>query len=108
MADSVIRQHVLHQLRDCDLVFGCTDNHLSRAMLNRFARQYLVPVVDMGVRLDARAGKVTAVGGRTTLVGAGLACLRCSGHINARTGRAESLPRQSGSSLPARATFRYR
>jgi len=92
LADSVVRQQVLQQLRDCDLVFSCTDNHLSRAMLNRFAHQYIIPVVDMGVRLDARAGRVTAVGGRATLVGAGLACLRCSGHINPEQVRVESLP----------------
>lgn len=89
--DSVLKQSVLNQLRDRDIIFGCTDNHLSRAVLNRFSYQYLVPVVDMGIRLDARKGVVSAVGGRVSLVGSGLVCLRCSHHIDPAMVRAEGL-----------------
>jgi hypothetical protein len=89
---SVVRQSVLADLRDRDLVFGCTDNHLSRAVLNRFAHQYLVPVIDMGIRLDARAGQVTAAAGRVSLVGSSLTCLRCSHHISAEEVRLEAMP----------------
>jgi molybdopterin/thiamine biosynthesis adenylyltransferase len=99
IADTVVRQSVMERLRNCDLVFCCTDNHWSRAVLNRFSHQYLVPLVDMGVRLDARAGSVIAVGGRVTLVGAGLACLRCSNHIDPSRVRAESLPRAEREAL---------
>jgi molybdopterin/thiamine biosynthesis adenylyltransferase len=90
--DSVVKQTVLEQLRDRHLIFGCTDNHLSRAVLNRFAYQYLIPVVDMGIRIDAREGRVASAAGRVSLVGAGLTCLRCSRHIDPDTIRAESLP----------------
>lgn len=89
--DSIVRQSVLSELRDRDIIFGCTDNHLSRAVLNRFAHQYIVPVVDMGTRIDARTGNVTAAGGRVTLIGAGLTCLRCSNHIDPDRIREESL-----------------
>jgi molybdopterin-synthase adenylyltransferase len=92
VAESAVRQPVLLELSDLDLVFGCTDNHLSRAVLNRFAHQYLVPVVDMGVRLDARSGSVTAAAGRVSVVGVGMTCLRCSGHIDPERVRAEALP----------------
>lgn len=92
ISDTVVRQGVLGRLRHRDMVFACTDNHWSRAVLNRFAHQYLIPVVDMGVRLDARSGTVRAVGGQISLVGAGLCCLRCSRLISSEQVRAEAMP----------------
>jgi len=92
LKDNAIRQQVLEQLQDRDLLFGCTDNHLSRAMLNRFSHQYIVPLVDMGIRLDARQGDISAAAGRVSLVGPGMTCLRCSGHIDPERIRVESLP----------------
>jgi molybdopterin-synthase adenylyltransferase len=90
--DSALKQSVLAQLRHCDLLFGCVDNDRTRAALNRFGYQYLIPLIDMGVRLDARAGKVSAAAGRVSIVGAEMMCLRCSHHLNSERIRAESLP----------------
>lgn len=90
--DTAIRQTTIESLRDSDLVFSCVDNDRSRALLNRFAHQYLVPLVDVGIRLDARNGKVTAAAGRVSVAGSGLLCLRCSHHIDPDRVRAESLP----------------
>jgi molybdopterin-synthase adenylyltransferase len=97
--DSVLRESVLIRLADRDVVFSCTDNLLSRAILNRFAHQYLVPVVDMGLRLDAREGRVTAAAGRVTIVGPGFACLRCSNHLSPERLFAESLPKEERTKL---------
>jgi len=101
IAKSVIRQPVLKALTDRDMVFACTDNDLSRAILNRFAHQYLIPVVDMGIRLDARAGQVSAAAGRVTIAGTGFACLRCSNHLDAERVRVESLPLAERTALDA-------
>ncbi len=90
--DSAIRQPVLMALRDREIVFCCVDNDRSRALLNRFAHQYLIPVIDHGTRLDARQGQISAAAGRVTVVGPGLACLRCSHHTNPERIRAESMP----------------
>lgn len=92
LSSTVVRQSILRELRDRDLIFGCTDNHWSRAVLNRFAHQYLIPVVDMGVRIDARVGSVTAVGGQVSVAGAGLSCLRCSRLVDANRVADESRP----------------
>jgi molybdopterin/thiamine biosynthesis adenylyltransferase len=92
LPESVVRQPVLQNLRDRDLVFACTDNHWSRSVLNRFAHQYLIPVVDMGVRMDARTGQVTGAAGQVSLVGEGLSCLRCSRLVDPDRVRAESMP----------------
>ncbi len=97
--DSAIRQDVLMRLRDCDAVFSCVDNDRSRALLNRFAYQYFVPVIDVGVRLDARSGRVTAAAGRVSVVGSGATCLRCSHHIDPERVRAESLPKDEREKL---------
>jgi molybdopterin-synthase adenylyltransferase len=99
--DSVTRQSVLERLRDRDLVFGCTDNHWSRAVLNRFAHQHLVPLVDMGVRLDSRSGEVVAAAGQVTIAGPGYACLRCSHLISAERVRLECMPDQERRKLGA-------
>jgi hypothetical protein len=99
ISDSALKQSVLVQLRECDIVFSCVDNDRSRAMLNRFAYQYFIPVIDMGVRLDARSGFVSAAAGRVSLVGPDITCLRCSHHINSERIRSESLPRSERDKL---------
>lgn len=92
ITESAIRQDVLLQLRDRDLIFDCVDNDRTRAIINRFSHQYLIPVVDLGTRLDARAGAVTAAAGRVSIVGNDMTCLRCSHHLSSQRIRAESLP----------------
>jgi molybdopterin/thiamine biosynthesis adenylyltransferase len=90
--DSALKQDILVRLRDRDLIFSCVDNDRTRATLNRFAHQYFIPVIDQGIRIDARNGHVTAAAGRVSIVGPGLVCLRCSHHLNSERIRAESLP----------------
>jgi len=90
--ESAIRQNVLLSLRDRDLIFSCVDNDRTRAILNRYAHQYLVPVIDLGTRLDGRKGSIQAAAGRVSLVGSNLTCLRCSHHLNPERIHAESLP----------------
>ncbi len=92
VADSAIRQGVLAQLRDRDIVFSCVDNDRSRAILSRFAYQYVIPVIDVGIRLDGRSGQIKAAAGRVSVIGPGMVCLRCSHHVNPDRIRAESLP----------------
>jgi ThiF family len=91
ITDSALKQTVLLKLRDRDVILGCVDNDRTRAVLNRFSHQYLIPVVDLGIRLDGRSGTIRATAGRVTVVGSGLTCLRCSQHLNSERIRAESL-----------------
>ena len=97
--DSAIRQSVLLQLRECDLVFLCVDNDRTRALLNRFAHQYLIPVIDHGTRLDGRIGVISAAAGRVSVTGAGFTCLRCSHHLNPERIRVESMPKDERGKL---------
>jgi molybdopterin-synthase adenylyltransferase len=97
--DTAIRQPILMMLRDSDVVFSCVDNDRSRSILNRFAYQYLIPVIDVGIRLDGRIRDIRRAAGRVSVVGHGMVCLRCSQHLNAERIRAESLPEQERRSL---------
>ncbi len=44
---------VVRALAGCDFLFGCMDSADGRETLNRIASFYLVPYLDIGVRLDA-------------------------------------------------------
>jgi molybdopterin-synthase adenylyltransferase len=75
----VTRSEVARRLLDADFFFGCTDSHGSRAVLNQLCYQFLLPGVDLGVRIDVSGeGSVRQITGRAQMLGPGLACLACS------------------------------
>jgi molybdopterin/thiamine biosynthesis adenylyltransferase/proteasome lid subunit RPN8/RPN11 len=78
IADSVLTHNVVRKLLDVDLFFCCTDSQGSRAVLNQFAYQYLVPCIDVGVRIDVAPDISPRVTGRVQMLSPGLPCLLCS------------------------------
>ena len=52
-AYDLLDMRALRDLSTCDLVFGCMDSVDGRHVLNKLASAYLIPYVDVGVRLDA-------------------------------------------------------
>lgn len=44
---------VIHALSQCDIIFGCVDSHSGRAMLDSVCNYYLIPLIDIGVKLLA-------------------------------------------------------
>jgi hypothetical protein len=76
-------------LVDLDAIFGCTDSHASRAILNQLAYQFYVPLFDVGVGIVAKQGEVTHISGRAQMVAPGLPCLVCAGVIDAAAVRRE-------------------
>jgi molybdopterin/thiamine biosynthesis adenylyltransferase len=85
LARSVVRMNQLvdatecrDALRACDVIFGCTDDHLGRNFLNRLAHFYLIPVVDLGVLIDPNdQGGYDSFDGRVTVVQPGYPCQVC-------------------------------
>jgi len=73
---------VAETLTDRDAVFGCTDSHASRAILNQLAYQYYVPLFDLGVGIVALQGRVTHISGRVQMAAPGLPCLVCGNVID--------------------------
>lgn len=85
-------------LTECDVVFGCTDDHDGRLWLNRLAYFYLIPVVDMGIGIDFEPGdppRILDAAGRVTVVAPGHPCLLCRGVIDTEQARADALRREN-------------
>ena len=79
-------------LRGCDVVFGCTDDHLGRLILNRLAYFYLLPVIDTGLSVNpTRPGKPAQVSGRVTVLRPQTTCLLCRKVVNPRRAREQGL-----------------
>ena len=82
---------VMKRFRDCDVVFSCTDDQWGRSILTQFAIEYLVPVIDLGVKIDSADGRIRAIPGRITMLMPGLPCLYCRRQITPEGVSAETL-----------------
>lgn len=80
-------------LKTCDVLFGCTDSHGSRLLLNTFAIQYMLPYIDIGVGLNTDSdGKITESGGQYRVVMPDGYCLECIRAINPAQAADDLLP----------------
>jgi hypothetical protein len=79
-------------LASCDVIISCVDRQTPRALLNRIAYRYLVPVIDLGTafRVD-EGGTIVGDAGRVVVTGPGRPCLACWGHLDAQALRIEAL-----------------
>lgn len=87
----VTDQTTARKLRDCDVIFGCTDDHAGRAVLSRLTYWYLIPLIDVGVMISADHGVVHGVDVRITSVFPGAPCLLCRRRIDPQRAREELL-----------------
>jgi hypothetical protein len=62
----VTEEQAARALRSCDLILGCTDDNWGRAVLDALALRYLIPVIDMAVKVITEAGKVVEAVGRVS------------------------------------------
>lgn len=82
------------KLKACDVVFGCTDDHSGRILLNRLAYFYGIPVIDVGLRMaPGQVGHAHDINGRVTTLSPGRPCLVCGGVVNPRRAAEEALER---------------
>ena len=95
-------------LKSCDVVFGCTDDHAGRLLLNRFAYFYLRPVIDMGMLIDKNpAGGFYNMSGRVTVLVPGSPCLLCRKIADPQLAAEESLRRINPAEYERRRRERY-
>lgn len=87
----IVYQSSFKELRNCDIVFGCTDDEWGRSLLTRLAIYYFIPVFDLGVRIDSEEGIIKSIQGRVTTLIPSVACLFCRGRITTERIRAESI-----------------
>lgn len=96
---SVVNSDACQSLLDRDVIFCCTDEHWGRSVVNQIAYQYVIPVINMGVRIDAREGRIRGAKGDVHVLRPGKPCLWCYEFLNADRIYAESLPPNERSSL---------
>lgn len=97
----VTERRVAEALRTCDVLIGCTDDNWGRAVLNALALHYLIPLLDMAVKIVTEEESILEVFGRVTTVLPGGPCLLCRGRINPAKVRDESLPSRERARLRA-------
>lgn len=88
----------IEHLKSSDVIFGCTDDHAGRILLNRFAYFYLVPVIDMGLVISVTKSnppKIQDLQGRISYLFPGSDCLITKGIINQDNAIAENLLRNN-------------
>lgn len=79
---NIVHVRTARELTNVDVIFGCTDSHGSRAVLQQVSYQYLIPCFDMGTTIAAEHGQVQAIVGRAQLLAPGLPCFSCSGLLD--------------------------
>lgn len=84
-------------LKACDVIFCCTDDHAGRMFLNRFARFYGIPVIDVGLAMQRRSDTACDLFARVSTLVPGHPCLLCGGYIDPQRAREEALKRNDPS-----------
>ena len=71
-------QEAIGTLCRCNVIFGCVDSYRERDELERFARRFLIPYVDLGMDVHEIDGGYS-ISGQTVLSSPGGPCLWCLG-----------------------------
>jgi molybdopterin/thiamine biosynthesis adenylyltransferase len=96
---SVVLDTAAATLIDRDLIFLCTDDHWGRSVVNQLAYQYLIPTLNLGVRMDATDGEISGASGTVDVLRPDVPCLWCRQALRSERIAAESLPRSARSQL---------
>lgn len=82
-----------------DFIFNCTDTQASRHLVNQFAYQYRVPVIDMGVSITVSEGPMQ-LAGHVKMIAPGLPCLWCARHLDPNRIREELMTKAQRAADP--------
>jgi len=83
LVGNILHPNVIDELLRCDFVLGCTDSVHGRVAIDELARHYLVPVIDVGVRMDGADGKLTEQLVNVAAYRPGLPCAFCRDNVDA-------------------------
>lgn len=83
LCKSVTTPKAIQLLKGADILFGCTDNHGSRLVLNQLSVKYLIPYIDIGTGIDTDGnGHIKHAGGQVRIGLPGDFCLECINGID--------------------------
>jgi len=74
-------RHVLDELKGCDVILGAVDSFKDRDQIERFARRFLIPYIDIGMDVLDIVEKGPLVNGQVILSSPGGHRLRCCNFI---------------------------
>lgn len=93
-ASNIINSEVIKELADCDFLFGCVDSAEGRHIMNLISSHYLIPLIDMGVKLDADgSGGIDRINGSVHYVQPGGSSLISREVYDTEKARAEGIKR---------------
>ena len=99
---------VRNVLKSCDVIFGCTDDHDGRLLLNRLAYFYGIPLIDVGLRMRPAQPPVPYnIVARVSTALPGHSCLLCRGLINPQRASEENLARSNPAEYELRKAEAY-
>jgi len=105
---NLITRRAIREVAACDVVFGCTDGAEARHVLNRLATFYLMPYIDVGVRLDADgSGGISNITGAVHYLQPGGSSLLSRGVYTIEQVEAEELRRTNLETYRARRNEGY-
>jgi molybdopterin-synthase adenylyltransferase len=87
---------------DRDVIFLC-DDHWGRAVVNEIAHQYLIPTINMGMRITSTDSRITHAIGVIDVLRPDNPCLWCTNALDAHRIAAESMPPAYRAALAAEA-----
>lgn len=91
VSGNVVYASVARNLIDADIIFGCTDSHGSRSVIQQVSYQYLIPFLDVGSTITTDKGLVTGIFGRVQLLSPGEPCLWCSNLLSSEEVRRDMM-----------------
>jgi hypothetical protein len=97
--DNIVSENAAKSLLDRDVIFCCTDDHWGRSIITQIAYQYMIPMINMGVRIDSKNGKIIAGTGVVHIIRPKRPCLWCNDYLSADQIRSESILPQQRESL---------
>lgn len=90
----ISQREVVKELADCDFLIGGVDGTEGRHILNLISSHYIVPYIDLGVRIDADGqGGISGVYGTVHFIQPGGSSLLSRGQYTIEQLRAESIKR---------------
>ncbi len=91
IAQNVVVSSASRMLLDRDILFLCTDEHWGRSIVNQIAYQYLIPIINLGVRITSNGGTISDAIGVLDVIRPGKPCLWCKQFLRADRIAAESM-----------------
>ena len=105
---SLFDREVVQAVANADVLFGCMDSAEGRRLLNRIATYYLLPYIDLGVKLVAGSdGQIEQVSGAVHFLQPGKSSLLSRKVISPELVRAEGLRRRNPAEYASLRSERY-